>query len=64
MAAVLGATASAAEKFDTDPKQHLPRPDAKAADTNKPVKVFILLGQSNMVGMGYIGPETNKGTLT
>lgn len=64
LAAVLGTTASAAEKFDTDPKQQLPRPDAKAADTNKPVKVFILLGQSNMVGMGDIGPETNKGTLT
>jgi hypothetical protein len=57
------ASVSAAEKFDTIPKHQLPRPDAKAADTNKPVKVFILLGQSNMVGMGDIGPETNKGTL-
>jgi hypothetical protein len=28
------------------------------------VKVFILMGQSNIVGMGDIGPETNKGTLT
>jgi hypothetical protein len=63
--AVLGtASAAAAEKFDTNPRHQLPRPDARAADTNKPVKVFILLGQSNMVGMGDIGPETNKGTLT
>ncbi len=32
--------------------QKLPRPDGKPADMKKPVKVFILLGQSNMVGMG------------
>lgn len=28
------------------------RPDGKEADMSKPVRVFILLGQSNMVGMG------------
>jgi len=55
------ANLSAAEKFDTDPKHELARPDTKAPDTNKRGKVFILLGQSNMVGMGDIGPETNKG---
>ena len=53
----------AAEKFDTDPKHQLPKPDKKPADVKKPVKVFILLGQSNMVGMGEVGPETTKGTL-
>ena len=53
----------AAEKFDTDPKHKLPRPDTKPADLTKPVKVFILLGQSNMVGMGDVGPETKQGTL-
>lgn len=37
-----------------DPKQQLPRPDGKPADMTQPVKVFILLGQSNMVGMGKI----------
>ena len=57
------AHAPAAEKFDTDPKHKLPRPDTKAADLAKPVKVFILMGQSNMVGMGDIGPETTRGTL-
>jgi alpha-galactosidase len=41
----------------------LARPDAQAPDQTKPVKVFILMGQSNMVGMGDIGSETNKGTL-
>jgi alpha-galactosidase len=55
--------ASAAEKINTDPKQQLPKPDTKAPDTTKPVKVFILMGQSNMVGMGEIGPDTKKGTL-
>ena len=32
----------------------LPDPDGKPADSTKPVKVFILMGQSNMVGMGDI----------
>ena len=54
---------SAAEKFDADPKHQLPRPDTKAADMTKPVKVFILMGQSNMFGMGEVGPETKQGTL-
>ena len=40
----------------------LPDPDGKSADMSKPVQVFILLGQSNMVGAGKInaskkGPE-------
>jgi hypothetical protein len=48
------ATVSAAEKINTDPKQQLPRPDDKTPDVKKPVKVFILMGQSNMVGLGKI----------
>ncbi len=32
----------------------IPKPDGKPADMTKPVKVFILLGQSNMLGMGKI----------
>jgi hypothetical protein len=32
----------------------LPRPDGKPGDTKKPVKVYILAGQSNMVGMGDV----------
>lgn len=31
-----------------------PRPGGKPADLTKPVQVFILMGQSNMVGMGKI----------
>ncbi len=37
--------------------------DGQPADMAKPVKVFILLGQSNMVGFGLVEPETTKGTL-
>jgi alpha-galactosidase len=39
----------------------LPAPDASTGATNKPVKVYIMSGQSNMVGFGQIagsGPGT------
>ena len=42
----------------------LKRPDDKPADQTKKVKVFILMGQSNMVGMGDINPAEKPGTLT
>jgi hypothetical protein len=38
------------------PKE-LPRPDGKEADMSRPVQVYILLGQSNMVGMGKIAGD-------
>jgi len=47
-------SAWAAEKVDTDPKQQIPKADGKPADMTKPVKVFILMGQSNMCGMGNV----------
>jgi len=59
MMTILLALPAAAKQI---PKQ-LPDPDTKAPDTTKPVKVFILMGQSNMVGFGMIGPETKNGTL-
>ena len=36
------------------PKQQVLKHDGKPADMTKPVQVFILLGQSNMVGLGKI----------
>jgi hypothetical protein len=39
----------------------LPDPDGKPADMRKPVQVYILLGQSNMLGFGKIKGE--DGTL-
>ena len=41
----------------------LPDPDTTPPDANKPVKVYILSGQSNMVGMGNISPLGTTGTL-
>lgn len=32
----------------------LPRPDGKSADMRKPVQVYILMGQSNMLGFGKV----------
>ena len=32
----------------------IPKPDGKPADMTKPVQVFVLLGQSNMVGLGKV----------
>ena len=43
------------------PKE-LPRPDGKPPDMSKPVQVYILLGQSNMLGAGRIGGD-KEGTL-
>ncbi len=40
----------------------LPRPDGEPADMSKPVQVFILLGQSNMLGFGDVAGERD-GTL-
>lgn len=41
----------------------LSRPDGKPADMSKPVQVYILLGQSNMLGFGKIRPADKDGTL-
>lgn len=40
----------------------LPRPDGKPADASKTVKVFILMGQSNMLEMGNVAGDKD-GTL-
>jgi len=40
----------------------LPDPDGSAGSTDKPVKVYILAGQSNMVGFGMVA-GTGPGTL-
>lgn len=43
--------------------QPLPDPDGEPADMSKPVQVYILLGQSNMLGFGKIGPADKDGSL-
>jgi len=43
----------------------LPDPDTTPPDTTKPVKVYILSGQSNMVGIGYVnGAQGSLSTIT
>lgn len=41
--------------------EQLPDPDGKPAAQDKRVKVFILLGQSNMLGFGRSGPADIPG---
>ncbi len=43
--------------------EKLPRPDGKSADMTRPVQVYILLGQSNMLGFGKIGAAHKSGSL-
>lgn len=40
--------------LNAEDRPAVPRPDGKPADMTKPVQVFILLGQSNMVGLGKV----------
>lgn len=59
----LGASLGA-QQAPTKPEiRPLKRHDGKPADLSKPVKVFILMGQSNMVGFGQAEPAATKGTL-
>ena len=46
-----------------DTPKPLPDPDGKPANMAKPVQVFILLGQSNMLGFGKIGAADKPGSL-
>ncbi len=41
----------------------LPDPDGKGADLSKPVQVFILMGQSNMLGAGKVAGANKEGSL-
>lgn len=54
---------SAAEKSNANPPRPLPRPDGKPADLSKPIKVYVMLGQSNMLGFGRVGPKETRGSL-
>ncbi len=41
-------------KIDADPKNLFKKHDGKPADMSKPVQVFIIMGQSNAVGLGKL----------
>jgi len=53
---------SAADKVNAESGRQLPDPDGKPADLSKPVQVYILLGQSNMLGFGRVAGDKD-GTL-
>jgi hypothetical protein len=46
-----------------DAPAQLPDHDGKPADQSKPIRVFVMLGQSNMLGFGRVGPKETKGSL-
>lgn len=46
----------------SEPDRPIPDPDGKAADMTKPVKVFVLMGQSNMLGFGRVSGK-GEGSL-
>jgi len=54
MTVVVTLTFAAMTAFAQDNTKTIPRHDGKPADMTKPVQVFILLGQSNMVGLGKV----------
>jgi hypothetical protein len=57
-ATALGLAAATAADLPVVPTLPTPaKPDGKEADMSKPVQVFILMGQSNMVGMGEVGGD-------
>ena len=45
--------------FATDVPPQLPDPEGEPGDATRPVKVYILAGQSNMVGMGDVAGAQN-----
>jgi len=61
--ALLAAVLLAASGVRGDLPDPLPDPDGAAADMTKPVRVYILMGQSNMLGFGAVEPEGTPGTL-
>jgi hypothetical protein len=41
----------------------LPPADSRPAEQTRPVQVYIMLGQSNMLGFGRVGPRETRGSL-
>lgn len=55
LSAVVAIAVAIAPALAQENASPISRPDGKSADLSKPVQVFLLLGQSNMVGLGKIG---------
>jgi len=63
LAALIATSFLFAATAQADDAGHLPDPDGQPADMSQPVQVYILLGQSNMLGFGKIGPADKPETL-
>ena len=61
--AVLFVATLAGPAFGAEAPEPLPDPDGEPADMTQPVQVYILLGQSNMVGAGHVGGADREGSL-
>lgn len=57
------APAPAQQKQPARIAHELPDPDGERADLSKKVQVFVLLGQSNMLGFGKVAPRDKAGSL-
>ncbi|HSI32451.1 MAG: sialate O-acetylesterase [Phycisphaerae bacterium] len=62
LASLLGLCALTGPASHAKVNDALPDPDGKPADVSKPVKVFVMMGQSNMLGMGQVAGDKD-GTL-
>lgn len=51
-----GTRSTSSASVSSSVPDQLPDPDGEPADMSKPVQVFILMGQSNMLGFGKVGP--------
>ncbi len=54
------AVASAQATLAPSPAGSVGNDEGKSADLSKPVQVFVLLGQSNMVGLGNVGARKGR----
>ena len=61
--AILSLLLSAHATSAGDVPEILPASDGKPAEQTKPVKVYVMLGQSNMLGFGRVEPQDLQGTL-
>lgn len=66
MVTLLATAAVLHSAAETNAADQLPDPNGKPAATDKPVQVYILLGQSNMLGFGKVNPSKGnaEGSLT
>ena len=61
--AFVSRAAVVAQERAKPPGHDMPDPDGRGADLRKKVQVFVMLGQSNMLGFGKVAPADKEGSL-